>query len=152
MGETMKYNDYPLPDEKLIKILNNEYRLKHKSTSLSINEVELLEQKNKLDYLYQNISKEKIHLNRLFKNKEVINACLDNQLKILADMGVNTTISQNVPTRSMFVDYLRCESEILKALLFLMLLDNLRYDKVRLNQILLEQVDMFGCILDMQKR
>lgn len=152
MGETMKYNDYPLPDEKLIKILNNEYRLKHKSTSLSINDVESLEQKNKLDYLYQNISKEKIHLNRLLKNKEVINACLDNQLKILSDMGVNTTISQNVPTRSMFVDYLRCESEILKALLFLMLLDNLRYDKTRLDQILLEQVDMFGCILDMQKR
>lgn len=145
----MKYNDYPLIEEDLVKVLNVEYANTFKVKDQQMCKVGLLEQKSKLNDLYTYISAQKENLIRLMRSEKrfVPKYDIDNHLKLLNSMGVMGVGKLNYSSRSCFGDYLKCEVEILKLLMYLILLDNLNYNKIFLTQILDEQLDIFAQIV-----
>lgn len=147
----MKYNDYPLPDDKLINILKMEYAKLNTKKVQKVCSMGVLEQKSKLSELYMYISAQTSYLNKLCAmNKNLtLKHNPEMHLKILSDMGIENFSVQKVEHgKSCFYDYLKCETEILKILIFLIFLDGLNFNKTKLTQILTEQVENFDLIIN----
>lgn len=146
----MVYNDYPIPEDKLINVLSSEYAKSFKAKTQMVGSVGLLEQKSKLNELYVYINAQKQYLMQIQKqNKSFkLKYDVDNHLKLLDNMGVQSTTVLNFNTKSCFVDYFKCEAEILKLLMFLLLLDNLNYNRAFLTQIMSEQLEIFSQIVN----
>ncbi len=147
----MFYNDYPIPTEKLINVLSKEYENRNKVTASSVGRVGILEQKSKLNELYVYISAQKKYLTHIQKLSKNFSPCVnvDNHLKLLNTMGVECMSVFNSNPKSCMADYFKCEAEILKLLTFLILLDNLNYNRAFLSQIMNEQLQVFSQIVNM---
>ena len=144
----MKYNDYPMPNEQLLTVLSAEYKKQSKTKHIKVS---VLEQNAKLSELYVFISLQSQYLKNIVKqNKNIeLNFEPETHLKMLNDMGVNSKQIQKLTNlKSSFVDYLKCETEILKLLAFLIFLDNLNFNKPKLNQIFVEQIDIFYSVVN----
>lgn len=145
----MKYDDYPIPTEKLINILNTQYSEQMSVKKQSVVELGSQEQKNKLNELFMYINAERNYLSSFLNDDNIYNV-IDSQLKILSDMGVKGTIKSCQKTNTAFWEYLKCEGEILKILLFLIFMDNLNYSKSCLNQILIQQIDVYNYVVNLK--
>ena len=147
----MKYNDYPLPTPELVNVLNQEYKSIVKVKSLNVCKVGVLEQKSKLTQLYIYLLEQQNCLNNLKKlNKNLeLKFNIQNHLNILEGLGVEvlSVKTQNNLT-TCFADFLKTEAEILKLLMFLILLDNLSFNKEKLTQILTEQLETFNAVVN----
>lgn len=146
----MMYNDYPIPTEKLVNVLEVQYANMLKVKTQTVGRVGLLEQKSKLNELYVYINAQKMYLQQLEKqNKNFkLKYSVDNHLKMLSSMGVENTFALNVGAKSCLADYFKCEAEILKLLFFLVVLDNLNYNRTFLTQIMNEQLEIFTQIVN----
>lgn len=146
----MKYNDYPVLEDKLINLLSAKYANAVKVESQSVGKVGFLEQKSKLNELYVYINAQKQYLQNLEKqNKKLkFKFDVDNHLKMLSAMGVESAFVLGVNTRSCLGDYFKCEAEILKLLFYLVVLDNLSYNRTFLTQIMNEQLEIFTQIVN----
>ena len=141
----MKYNDYPMLDDEIINVLQQEYGGAVKSLNLLTDESS--SEKNKLSELYVyltaqcealcSLKRNNKHLNIRFKTEE--------HLKLLESMGIKCdTVKINSNFKSCFSDYLKTEVEILKLLMGLLLLNASNLDKVKLTKILYEQLEIFN--------
>ena len=83
----MKYDDYPIPTEKLINILNTQYSEQMSVKKQSVVELGSQEQKDKLNELFMYINAERNYLSSFLNDDNIYNV-IDSQLKILSDMGV----------------------------------------------------------------
>ena len=145
----MKYNDYPMPTEELLSVLSLEYKKQNKVGVLS--EVSVLEQNAKLSELYVYISLQDQYLKHITKQNKNIDLKFrpEEHLKVLNEMGVNkSNVEKLTSLKTSFVDYLKCETEILKLLAFLIFLDNFNFNKPKLNKIFVEQIDIFYSVIN----
>lgn len=145
----MKYDDYPIPTEKLINVLNTQYSEQMSVKKQSVVELGSQEQKDKLNELFMYINAERNYLSSFLNDDNIYNV-IDSQLKILSDMGVKGTIKSCQKINTAFWEYLKCEGEILKILLFLIFMDNLNYSKSCLNQILIQQIDVYNYVVNLK--
>ncbi len=142
----MKYNDYPLMDEKLINILNAEYA----KQNYVINTLSVSEQNASLSDLYYNIELCGCYLNKLkamgAKNVDSAIDITNSNLNSLCGLGVTSTIkaefNKKLNQRTCFFEYLKCEMDVLKALMFLIFLDNLNYSKKELIKIANDRINI----------
>ena len=146
----MEYNDYPLPNEQLITVLNREYLKLNKAKTAEVN-VAVLEQKGRLNELavYLLLQQKQLkQLNKVNKNiKTTINTA--NHLKILESMGIaSIDVLEEGNLKSCFIDFLKTEGEILKILMFLLLVKNLNYNRCQLEKIMFEQINMFNEVVN----
>ena len=146
----MEYNDYPLPNEQLITVLNREYLKLNKAKTAEVN-VAVLEQKGRLNELavYLLLQQKQLRqLNKVNKNiKTTINTA--NHLKILESMGIaSIDVLEEGKRKSCFIDFLKTEGEILKILMFLLLVKNLNYNRCQLEKIMFEQINMFNEVVN----
>lgn len=149
----MKYNDYPLPDEQLINVLSQEYE-KSKQNSVKTCNVGVFEQNSKLSELYVYINVQTFCLEQLLKlNKNlVVKYDTSKHLEILKDMGVEICNVQKFNnSKNYFKDYLRCEAEIFKILTLLLFLENIKFERKKLCQIFIEQVENFNCVVNFKE-
>ena len=144
----MKYNDYPLPDEQLINVLNSEYA-KHSSV---VNTLSILEQNASLSDLYYNIELCGCYLNKLkslsAKNIDDAIKITNGNLKLLSNFGISSAIkaefNKKLNQKTCFFEYLKCEMDVLKALMFLIFLDNLNYSKKELIKIANDRINIIN--------
>ncbi len=134
----MKYNDYPLPDDKVIEMLSEQYKKEQKVCLLSYNE-----QKEMLNDVYYNIDLCNSYLNILkrYGAKSVEAAIKDTlcNLDELSKLGivpaVKPQVNKKLNQQTCFFEYLKCEMAVLKTLLYLIFLDNLSFNKQALISI-----------------
>lgn len=145
----MKYNDYPLMGENLVRVLSEEYANSFKVGTQQSCKVSVQEQKSKLNELYTYIYAQNQNVIRLKKENRNFNPKFDmqNHLNMLCDMGADCVGDMGHGRKHCLNDYYRCEVEIFKVLMFLLLLDNLNYNKASLSQILNEQMGVFEQII-----
>lgn len=151
MGWGMKYNDYPLPNDQLISVLSKQYALNSKIKNQQIISVKHIEQEEKLNKLYVYISLQKQSINKLEKQNKNFNIDdkLNDHLQILADMGAKSArVLCGASLNSSMFNYLKCQAEILKILVFLIMLDNLSFNRASLAKILTEQTECFNIIVN----
>ena len=135
----MKYNDYPMPDEKVMRVLSAEYeKQKNNVCTLSVSE-----QNAKLSELYFNLDLCNYYLEQL-KMFGAVN--IDGAIKTTKD-NLNYFLAYKIDSKSQiagnkklnqktcFFEYLKCEMEVLKTLMFLLLLDNVSLNKKELLSI-----------------
>lgn len=142
----MKYNDYPLVDEELINILSTEYA----KQNVVINSLSVSEQNASLSDLYYNIELCGCYLNKLkamgAKNIDSAIDVTNKNLAALSGLGVTSTIkvefNKKLNQKTCFFEYLKCEMDVLKALMFLIFLDNLNYSKKELIKIANDRVNV----------
>ena len=141
----MKYNDYPIPSEKLINVLNKEYSKQNSVCSLSYGE-----QQASLTELYYNLELCEQYLLSLkrFGAKQADGAIetTNNNLKTLNGLGITPAIKAEInkpkAIKSCFFDYLKCEMEVIKILIYLIMLDNLNYSKKELKNIAFDRINI----------
>lgn len=142
----MKYNDYPLVNEELINILSTEYA----KQNVVINSLSVSEQNASLSDLYYNIELCGCYLNKLkamgAKNIDSAIDVTNKNLATLSGLGVTSTIkvefNKKLNQKTCFFEYLKCEMDVLKALMFLIFLDNLNYSKKELIKIANDRVNV----------
>lgn len=146
----MEYNDYPLPNEQLIKVLKQEYEKTTPVKSANIT-VAVLEQKGRLAELAVNLLLQQKQLNLLSKLNKGIKVSVnpESHLKILKGMGVvGADILEVGNLKTCFADFLKTEGEILRILMFLLLVKNLNYNRLELEKIMLEQINIFNEVVN----
>lgn len=142
----MKYNDYPLMDDQLINILSTEYA----KQNVVINTLSVSEQNASLSDLYYNIELCGCYLNKLkamgAKNIDDAINVTNGNLSTLASLGITSTIkaefNRKLNQKTCFFEYLKIEMDVLKALMFLLFLDNLNYSKKELIKIANDRVNI----------
>lgn len=146
MEINMKYNDYPLPTEQLTKVLSYEYA----KQGSGIATLSYSEQNASLSDLYYNIELcgcylEKLKLFGAKGAKEAIETTLSN-LNLLASIGIKPAIkaefNKKLNQKTCFFEYLKCEMDVLKALMFLLFLDNPSFSKKELIKIANDRINI----------
>lgn len=156
----MQYDDYPLPNEHLIKLLSQEYaksRRAGKVCGLSI-----LEQRGKIVSLYRCLLKQIECLNQ-FKRANAkfevgvdVNAHLNILIELLDSDEINlkemcdnkkqANSFKNI--NSCFLAFLKLQCEILQLLVVLIFLESSSLDKTKLKKVFLEQLKLFELVVN----
>lgn len=146
----MKYVDYPIPNNELIETLSKAYC---SNNVCALSNLEEQAQLNELRYKIELSNKFLEKFKRMgAKETQQIFDVNKNHLSTLASLGANKNTkiesSDLGNNKTCFLHYLKCEIEILKALMFLIFLDNLQCNKQQLVNMANERMNVvISCVL-----